>query len=112
MIPIPIAGPAVEPVTVAEMRAYLRLDDEAEADLIAALITAARLQVEAATRCTLIAQTWRIVLDAWPPGRVVRLPLWPVVEIEAVRVSPCRMAPCCLSHAPRKRTPRKRTCPA
>jgi len=32
--PVLIAGPAVEPVSLAEMRAYLRLDDGAEDDLV------------------------------------------------------------------------------
>lgn len=49
MNPILIAGPAVEPVTVAEMRAFLRLDDAAEDELVAVLITTARHRVEAAS---------------------------------------------------------------
>ena len=45
MTPLLIAGPAVEPVTLAAMRDYLRLDDTAEDDLVAALIKAARLPI-------------------------------------------------------------------
>ena len=44
MTPIPIEGPAVEPVTVAEMRGFLRLDDGAEDALVADLIRAAPAQ--------------------------------------------------------------------
>ncbi len=40
MVPIAIDGPAVEPVSIAEMRAYLRLDDGAEDELVAALVKA------------------------------------------------------------------------
>jgi hypothetical protein len=45
MVPIALDGPAVEPVSVPEMRAYLRLDHEAEDELIAGLVKAGRLLV-------------------------------------------------------------------
>ena len=86
MIPLLIAGPAVEPVTLAKMRAYLRLDDDAEDDLVAALIKAARLVVEAAAGRQLVEQSWRLTLDRWPCGRAVLLPLSPLIRIERIRV--------------------------
>ena len=71
MIPIFISGPAVEPITLTEMKAYLRVDDDdgAQDDLISGLIKAARLMVEAASRRILIEQHWRVVLDRWPANR-------------------------------------------
>ena len=36
-------------------------------------LAAARAQIEALTRCALITQSWRIVLDAWPDDGRVRL---------------------------------------
>lgn len=86
MNPILVDGPAVEPVTVPEMRAWLRLDDAAEDALVAGLIMAARLAVETAARRILIESRWRAVLDAWPAGRVVRLPLSPVIAVDTVEV--------------------------
>jgi uncharacterized phiE125 gp8 family phage protein len=86
MTPLLIAGPAVEPLTLAEMRLYLRLDDSAEDDLVAALIKAARLLVEGACGRQLIAQTWRLPLNRWPPGRAVLLPLSPLLSVARVRV--------------------------
>jgi uncharacterized phiE125 gp8 family phage protein len=86
MNPILVDGPAVEPVTVPEMRAWLRLDDAAEDALVASLIKAARLAVETAARRVLIESRWRAVLDAWPAGRVVRLPLSPVIAVDTVEV--------------------------
>src|SRR3954454_16812626 len=86
MIPLLIAGPAVEPVTLAEMRAYLRLADGAEDDLVATLVKAARLLVEAASGRQLIEQSGRLVLDRWPARRTVLLPLSPLIRSERVRV--------------------------
>ena len=86
MNPILIAGPAVEPVAVAEMRAFLRLDDAAEDDLVSALIGAARRCVEASAGRILISQAWRLHLDGWPADRVVNVPLSPLIAVDAVRV--------------------------
>ena len=87
MTPIPVAGPAVEPVGLSEMRAYLRLDDAAEDELVAGLVKAARLIVEASSRRILTASRWRILLDGWPRGRVVHLPLSPLIAVERIAVS-------------------------
>lgn len=85
MLAIPIAGPAVEPVTTAEMRGLLRLDDAAEDTFLAALIPAARRHVEDLCGRRLIEQRWRVTLEAWPRERAVKLPLSPIARIEAVR---------------------------
>jgi uncharacterized phiE125 gp8 family phage protein len=86
MTPILIAGPAVEPVTLAAMRGYLRLDHTDEDELVAAMIKAARLLVEASARRCLVEQTWRFVLDGWPATGVVRLPLSPLMRVDAIRI--------------------------
>jgi uncharacterized phiE125 gp8 family phage protein len=85
---IALDGPAVEPIPLAEMRAYLRLDGEGEDALVAGLVAAARLAIEAATRLALIAQTWRLRVDRWPTDGVVALPLAPVLSVDAVRLLP------------------------
>ena len=89
MIPIFVSGPAVEPVTLAEMKAYLRVDedDAAQDDLISGLIKAARLMIEAASRRILIEQSWRVVLDRWPRDGVVLLPLSPLIAVDAIRIT-------------------------
>lgn len=83
--PILLDGPAVEPVSLAEMRAYLRRDDGAEDDLVGALVTAARLAVEAAAGRVLIESRWRVTFDGLPSDRVVRLPVGPVIAVERLR---------------------------
>lgn len=85
MTAILIDGPAGEPITLAEAKAFLRLEEDAEDTLVGALVTAARLHVEAATRRLLMTQRWRIVLDRWP-ARPLRIPLSPLQSVEAVRL--------------------------
>ncbi|MFN3888982.1 MAG: head-tail connector protein [Beijerinckiaceae bacterium] len=80
MTPILIAPPAVEPVGLDEMKAWLRVDGASEDEVVGALIASARLVVESLTRRVLIAQTWRLAFDAWPHGSVT-LPFSPVRSV-------------------------------
>ncbi len=87
------SGPAAEPVTVAEAKAHLRIDGNAEDILIASLIVTSRLHVEAALGLALIQQGWRLTLDAWPKGGVVGFPLRPVRSVTSVSVIDAAGAP-------------------
>lgn len=78
--------PAVEPVSLAEAKAHLRLDGAAEDVLIGSLILTSRLHIEAALGLALITQGWTLVLDRWPDRDSLSLPLRPVQSIAAVRV--------------------------
>jgi uncharacterized phiE125 gp8 family phage protein len=80
------SGPALEPVTVAEAKAHLRVDSAAEDVLIASLILTSRLHIEAALGLALITQGWTLLLDRWPAGATVVLPLRPVQAITSARV--------------------------
>jgi uncharacterized phiE125 gp8 family phage protein len=81
-----LSGPAVEPVTLAEAKAYLRVEHDDDDDVIAALIAGARVHVEAQTRRALITQSWRLVRDAWPEdGRIAVLPA-PLRALTAARI--------------------------
>lgn len=79
------AGPAEEPVTLAEARGFLRLDGTEEDALATALLTAARALLEAETRRAFVTQSWRLVLDRWP-AREIRLPLAPITRIDGMTV--------------------------
>ncbi|GGK29839.1 head-tail connector protein [Salinarimonas ramus] len=85
MTPLYLAGPAVEPVGVPEMRAFLRLEHEDEDALVGALLRAARLVIEATTRLVVLEQSWRIALAHVPEDGVVRLPLAPILAVAEVR---------------------------
>lgn len=81
-----LAAPAVEPVSLDEARAFLRVDHTDDDEAIAALVAGARLHVEAQTKRALITQAWRITLDAWPAdGRLPVLPA-PLQMLTAARV--------------------------
>jgi uncharacterized phiE125 gp8 family phage protein len=79
-------APVLEPVTVAEAKAHLRVDGEAEDALIASLILTSRLHIEAALGLAVITQSWRLQLDAWPQKPVLELPIGPLQSVDEVRV--------------------------
>ncbi len=81
-----LAGPAVEPVTLAETKVFLRVSDNAEDGFISTLITAARLHIEGTTGRALISQSWRTVHDCWPQDRQVILPVAPLISITQIVV--------------------------
>ena len=73
-------GPAVEPVTLDEVKASLKIDDSDENALLTALITAARERVEASCRRAVITQAWDFILDEAPAEIVIPLPPLQVVN--------------------------------
>jgi uncharacterized phiE125 gp8 family phage protein len=77
-------GPSAEPVTLAEVKAHLRLDHGSEDDLLSGLIRAAGEDVERTTGLALLDQAWRLVLDAWPRDGCVAIMVHPVREILSV----------------------------
>ncbi|MFG1317759.1 head-tail connector protein [Xanthobacter autotrophicus] len=82
-----VAGPAAEPLTRAEAKAYLRIDHTDEDALLDALVTAARRRVEVETGRALMEQTWRFSLDAWPLRGIIPAPLSPVRQIVSATVA-------------------------
>jgi uncharacterized phiE125 gp8 family phage protein len=81
-----LTGPAIEPWSVAEAKSFLRAENDDDDTVIASLIAAARSHVEAMTRCGLIAQTWRFVLDRWPRDGRIKPGRGPLRSLVAVRV--------------------------
>lgn len=81
-----LTAPAAEPIGLADAKAFLRLDHDAEDALLGDLIAAARAQVEKLTRRVLVAQRWRLEVAVPAAGGHVALKPRPVREVEAVRI--------------------------
>lgn len=80
-----VTAPAVEPLTLAEAKLYLRVDSTTENSLITGKIVAARQWVETYTRRALITQTWdfryRYFMDIREPLILPKAPLQSVTSI-------------------------------
>jgi uncharacterized phiE125 gp8 family phage protein len=81
-----LAPPAAEPLSLADAKAFLRVEHGDDDALIAALIAAARGHIEAFARCALIAQTWRLTLDRWPESGRIRPRIGPLRALAAARL--------------------------
>lgn len=84
MIPIRAETTPVEPVSVADLRLYLRLDPDdggVEDGLLASLVSAARASLEIEVRRVLVPGRYRIFLAEWPLEGWLPLPLSPLVGL-------------------------------
>src|SRR5690349_12950644 len=63
-----ITPPMVEPVSLAELKEFLRLDgsDTSQDSTIQSLALAARMHSEAYTKKRFITQSWRLLMDFFP----------------------------------------------
>lgn len=80
------AAPAVEPVSLAEAKAHLRVDSSAEDAFIQSLILTSRLHIEAALGLALVEQAWTWTFDAWPTEGGIAFPMRPVITVQSVKV--------------------------
>lgn len=81
-----IAPPGLEPVSLAEAKAHLRVDHDDEDASIARLIVAARERCEGMTGRAFILQSWRLWRDAWPDcvPLVLSIPKPPLMSLTSV----------------------------
>lgn len=78
--------PGAEPLTLAEVKAHLRIDDGEEDALLLSLTGTAREYLERETGLCLLAQSWRLYLDNWPADGIVRIAKSPVRAVQTVTV--------------------------
>lgn len=83
MILTQVTGPAVEPVTLAEAKAHLRLETNLDDAYVTALITAAREYVEKIAWRAFVNQTWMLTLDGF--ADVIELPKGKLVSVASVQ---------------------------
>lgn len=77
-------APAIEPVTLSEMKDHLRVDVDEDNVLIAGLISAAREYCEQAARRTFINTTYDLTLDGWPADGLFVLPQPPLSSVTGI----------------------------
>lgn len=83
-----LSAPSVQPVTLAEAKAFLREDGTDQDTLIGMLVTSAAAALDGADgelgRC-LVAQSWRQELDRFPAGAgEIELRLPPTISVDAI----------------------------
>lgn len=77
-------APASEPLTTAEAKAHLRIDDSADDGYIGNLITAAREYAESYTRRQFIDATYTWKLDSFPHCDEMELPVSPISSVTSI----------------------------
>jgi len=78
-------APTVEPATLTEVKAHLRVDSSDEDNLLNSLITSARQYCEAFQKRSYITQTWELWLDAFPSESYINVSLPPLQSISSVK---------------------------
>ncbi|MEM7459233.1 MAG: head-tail connector protein [Pseudomonadota bacterium] len=82
--------PAEAPLSLDAVKAFLRIGHDDEDALLESLLQAARERLERVAGLALVQQTVQIVWSKWPAGirgRGARLPIAPIRQLDAVRVT-------------------------
>lgn len=83
-----ITAPTVEPVSLAEAKAHLRIDIDDDDTLISRLITTARMYLEenrTKPRLAMINQTWEFIADSWPRTDTLVLTPCPLQSVTSIK---------------------------
>jgi uncharacterized phiE125 gp8 family phage protein len=80
-----IASPAFEPVSIDDMKMHSRITGSTEDTYLASLITAARVYVEGVAWRVLMGTECELVLDRWPFGGVIKLPMPPLFSVTSIK---------------------------
>lgn len=78
-------APTVEPLSAAEVKSHIRVDDATDDTLIGDYIEAARNWIEAYTRRQIITASWVCYLDAFPDDTFVKLAYPPLQSITSLK---------------------------
>jgi uncharacterized phiE125 gp8 family phage protein len=74
-----------EPLSLSEVKQYLRIDGTADDKLLVSLLAAARASAEKYLKRSLITQTWLLTYDGYAPSETL-LPKGPVQSITSVKL--------------------------
>lgn len=81
-----ITPPSAEALTLAGVKAHLRIDHAHEDDLLQSLIVVAREHLERMTGLVLVTQGQRLFLDRWPRDGVIEITRHPVQAVTEIRI--------------------------
>lgn len=81
-----VVGPSVEPISLAEARLHLRLDEDFTDDdlLIGTIVQGAREYCEEVLGQALVSQSWKLFMDRFPAWEI-RIPRPPLISISHVK---------------------------
>jgi uncharacterized phiE125 gp8 family phage protein len=79
-----VSPPTLEPVTLDEAKAHLKVDTTDDDALIGTLISAARARAEWHTGRAFLTQSWTCLLDAWPCAGWIEIPLPPLQAVSTI----------------------------
>ena len=82
-----ITPPTLEPVSLAEVKAHLKIDTADEDSLLESLIAAARARAEWHSGRAFVTQSWCLKLDAWPQDGIAEIPLPPLRSVSEIAVT-------------------------
>lgn len=77
-------APAVEPISVSELKTFARIDGNEEDSLLSQFIVAARSAAEEYLKRALITQTIRATVDFWPETGTLEMPRPPLQSITQI----------------------------
>ena len=80
-----LTSPLVDPISLSEMKAFLKLETDGEDDLLRAFISAARVHLEHMIGRHLITQSWRVALHG-PLQETFTLSIQPVTAIKEAAI--------------------------
>jgi uncharacterized phiE125 gp8 family phage protein len=82
-----ITSPGAEPLTLAEVKAHLRITHSSDDAMLAIYLAAARQWIDGPDgwlNRAIMLQTWELSLDTFPSAEI-RLPLIPVKQIDSIK---------------------------
>jgi uncharacterized phiE125 gp8 family phage protein len=82
-----VTGPQADPISLASIKAHLRIDGALEDPTLWGYLTAARQHLEGRDgwlNRAFISQTWDLSLDLFPPGAALSMPLAPLQSVVSI----------------------------
>lgn len=82
-----VTEPIVEPVTLAEVKAHMRITHADEDDLLSSFIVSARVYTEQYLSRSLVSQTWDFFYDLFPQScyEAMEIPLPPLKSVTTIK---------------------------